>query len=43
MIHKTIDVIVVLKKVNKKRMVTEYYLDGVTYRNDGNGNFERVG
>lgn len=42
MIHKTIDVIVVLKKVNKRRMVTEYYLDGVTYRNDGNGNFERV-
>ena len=38
-VDKIIDVIVVLKKVNKRRMITEYYVDGVTYVNDGKGNF----
>lgn len=42
LVHKTVDVIVVLKKVNKKRMVVEYKIGKECYRNDGNGNYYAI-
>lgn len=42
LVYKTIDVIVVLKKVNKKRMVVEYKLGNDCYKNDGTGNYHKI-
>lgn len=42
LVRKTVDVIVVLKKVNKKRMVVEYKIGDECYRNDGNGNYHPI-
>lgn len=42
-VAKTVNMIIVLKKVDKRRMVTEYMDEGIVYKNNGFGVFEKVG